>query len=269
MRSGHGEQGLFSWNHALELAQMFTYTISAQTTTILFSPLECLAILVSILSSHLGYDEFVSDETMNREVAIDSFVPGGSSEQKYAIMKLIQIMSDPDSNIFNLLSEEERTQAWNIIVSVVPAVDIGCHFQVLEEIGRCEKKSDWYQLPENRLPFIKLILKALDVSDLARSFDYADLFAEEIADLFFERADMSKIYGMVFTGGPKSKETIDTEKSFVPFMTYVCIPLFNRVAVIFPVLGLTVEQMRHNVRVWQNRREAAVQTSLPSPKPTK
>jgi 3',5'-cyclic-nucleotide phosphodiesterase len=102
-----------------------------------------------------------------------------------------------------------------------------------------------------------LVVKGLMIADLATPMEHANRFRDEIAHGFFERADMTRVYGIVFQGDEKKKETVDREKSMLAFWNFLCTPLFKRVAGVFPILGLGVEQMRHNVRVWQAQLDEA------------
>jgi hypothetical protein len=236
------------WHHAIGIAQMLVYTLVSGRAMPLFTNLEKLAMVVSLLAHDIGLKSFLSESSRNAKMFIKLTAAGVSMKERFHATMLVNTVSDAQANLFAVLNHNDLDSLLRLILDLMHSVDLAKHFEILDEIDKAQADMNSFQTGSGKILFMKLLVKAMVVSDLARPIDYASLFKDQIVDAFFDNADLSRCYGMMYTADEKKRENLDRDRSQVAMITYVLIPLLNRIAQSIPVLGLSVEQVRHNLR---------------------
>jgi hypothetical protein len=233
---------------------MFVYTLVAGKRLDFFSPIEKVAIVITLLSCDVGgSEEFQADTSANTRAVLRLITKEGSNiESLYHNIVVMNLLADPQSNILAFLPEQQLIEMWALLMDLQEAVDVRAHFRILGEVDRGQaRNAKWYKEPSARALVMKLLLMAIRISDIARPFERASMFKESVLNRLYDGIDLSMCYGLIYRDESKTREKLDREASTVAMLTYVCIPLLNRTAEIFPVLGLSAEQTRQNMKKWE------------------
>ena len=107
----------------------------------------------------------------------------------------------------------------------------------------------------NRELLLKLLLKSSDISNVARPFELADKWCDVLCEEFFRQGDLEKASGMEYTSTNNDREHLDKPKSQIGFYTFVCLPLYQTAARVFPELQANVEQVQSNLKIWKSQSE--------------
>jgi GAF domain-containing protein len=248
MKELHSHDVNTGWHHAIGIAQMLVYALRSGREMQLFTKLEKLAMIVSLLAHDVGLECLLSESSRNAKTFLRLTAADVSMKERFHATVLVNAVSDAQANLFGVLKQDDLDSLMGLVLDLMHSVDLAKHFDILDEIDAVEADKDWFQSGRGRILFMKLLVKGMVVSDLARPLEYASLFKDQIVEAFFDNADLSRCYGMMYTADEKKRENLDRDRSQVAMITYVVIPLFNRIAQIIPVLGLSVEQVRHNLR---------------------
>lgn len=247
LKEAHKPQSYLNWHHAIQMAQMLAYVIINGKMLDFFTPFDRFALLVSTLACNVGADE---TKTTNN-IPLSVLYNGQSVQESYHASILINIVSDPQANIFLGFKGDEQVKIWEAVIGLIQATDMGRHFEIMDQIGKKSDTEHWHKDPNNKMHVMKLLMKTLDISDVFRPFDFATKFKDSLAEKFFEYGDITRCYGMVYTSDQKTKENIDRRASLIGFMNYIAVPVLIHAARVFPVLAITVEQARQNTRLWE------------------
>jgi hypothetical protein len=174
-----------------------------------------------------------------------------SLDHCFHVMTLSNILADSQSNILGFMAEPALREMWRMLLELQRARDVKAHFLNLEEIGQAQAHNPrWFEGESGKLLVMKLLVMAVGISDLARTYDYASTFKAQVLDHLFDDLDLTRCYGMIYQDETRTRDRLDRDASTVALVTYVCIPLLNRAAEVFPVLGLSTEQLRQNLKKW-------------------
>jgi GAF domain-containing protein len=253
MRERHPTGTEVGFPHALGMAQMLVYTLVAGKVLGFFTPMEKLAMVITLLALDLAREEFRDEISANARTVLGIITSQALSvERWFLILTLMNILSDPQTNILACMSETQLFDLWGLLIELESAVDGGSHFDILGQVGRAQGGNvRWYEDSTSKLLVMKLLIRALLISDIARPLAYASIFKAHVINRLFDTLDLTKCYGMIYTDEAKTRDKLDREASTVALLTYICIPVLNRAAEVFPVLGLSAEQLRHNLRNWE------------------
>jgi hypothetical protein len=253
IRERHIAQPEVGFPHALGIAQMLVYTLVAGKVVGFFTPMEKLALVITLLAIDFAREEFRDGFSANIRTVIGLITSHGLNiENAFHIVALMNVLSDPLANLLAPMTETQLFDLWGLLIELEAAVDGASHFEILMQVGRAQGANPrWHEDPASRLLVMKLLIRAILISDLARPFAYASLFKTHVLNRLFDTLDITKCYGLIYTDEAKTRDKLDRDASTVALVTYVCIPVLNRAAEVFPVLGLSAEQLRQNLRNWE------------------
>ncbi|OHT09398.1 3'5'-cyclic nucleotide phosphodiesterase family protein [Tritrichomonas foetus] len=249
LRDNMSDTFLHNWDHARDTAQFLVHMLVNGQISKNFSPREKFVMLVSCLSHDVGYND-----RSNIIIPLNILHNNKSSIESHHISTLIHIIAKNQCNVFSVFNENrDLEEVWRQVVNLILGTDMTLHFNILDAAN--EAKLQDRQLsrgPANRLLLMKLLIKACDISALARPFEYADKVKDCISDEFYKCGDMSRIAG-VRIGNSKTKDNEEREKeaNFFNFVIHVCIPIFKEIISIFPSLKYLIDQIHSNMDKWK------------------
>jgi hypothetical protein len=185
----------FNWNHAIEVCQFCAFQLSLIKFAIPKN--EVLALFFAALCHDVDHDGFSEIPT------IDSLYQCQSVDECHHIVISSVFLSD--ITIFH-----EDLSIWELFIDLVLATDMSKHFAVLDD--RREKPIDLTD-SEFRRYFLKLILKAADVSDCCRRWDSANQFREVVCEEFFQHGFLEGVEGLKFEGDRRDRVEIIRNES--------------------------------------------------------
>jgi hypothetical protein len=105
---------------------------------------------------------------------------------------------------------------------------------------------------EHRIMAMKLILKVADISNVSRPFHIAEQWCDILSAEFFRQGDLEIEQGIGFTSPMNDREHVDKPRSQIGFYNFICLPLYQVVAKIFPKLDVNHKCVQRNLENWKS-----------------
>lgn len=174
----------------------------------------------------------------------------------------IEIISADETNVFRSFSEEELPKIWNLMIQLILATDMAFHFSFLKESGGL-LDSEQFDLKRDdcRILGLKLILKVADISNVSRPFTLADKWCDVLNEEFFRQGDNEKKLGIGLTSPLNDRSNSNKPKSQIGFYNFICIPLYQTIAKVFPPLNVNVNSLKNNLEVWKKLADEAAKAT--------
>jgi hypothetical protein len=126
------------------------------------------------------------------------------------------------------------------------------HFDLMRETTGLLDSGKWkIEESGHRLIAMKIILKVADISNVSRPFEIADKWCDILCDEFYRQGDLEKQTGIGLTSPLNDREHNDKPKSQIGFYNFICLPLYQVNARIFPPLRELVDGVSHNLERWK------------------
>ena len=243
-----------NWRHAVDVTQFVSYQLRLSGVDKILTKLELLSLIIAAICHDANHDGFTNVFNEKAETPLGILFKNQSVMETHHCQVAIQITSKEECNIFQNLSNEEYTQVWTTIISLILATDMARHHASLQ---RANERMDNGPLdnddPKDRHQMMELILKCADISNVSRPFELADKWCDVLCEEFFRQGDLEKTSGMEYTSPLNDRAHLDKPKSQIGFYTFVCLPLFQTAARAMPALQVNVDQINSNLSVWKSR----------------
>ena len=106
--------------------------------------------------------------------------------------------------------------------------------------------------PEHRLLSMQLLLKVADISNVSRPFKLADKWCDILCEEFFRQGDNELANGLELSSPLNDRNNQDKPKGQIGFYNFVCLPLYQVVARVFPPLEVNLLSVKSNLDVWKS-----------------
>eukprot|EP00002_Diphylleia_rotans_P022039 TRINITY_DN4310_c0_g1_i4.p1 TRINITY_DN4310_c0_g1~~TRINITY_DN4310_c0_g1_i4.p1 ORF type:complete len:1071 (+),score=217.40 TRINITY_DN4310_c0_g1_i4:111-3323(+) len=162
----------------------------------------------------------------------------------------VTIMSIPENNILENLSEEDYGVIWQVIIASILATDMASHFEYVGKIEQLVKDQNYSkENPEHRKLLHNILIKCSDISNIAKPFPVAKHWADVVTVEFFNQGDAEKQYNLPVT------PIMDREKVVLPqmqmgFIGAIGVPIFTHLAGLVPDLGIFRDCVVDNKEQW-------------------
>jgi len=186
--------------------------------------------------------------------------------ENYSISELYKVLMVPDSNIMSNLSPEEYRICRKRIIESILATDMAFHQKNLStlktkmetfdikkgrNINKMMSPDNLNRNFENQQMLLNFTLHVVDISSPGKQFTTCHNWMQRVYEEFFLQGDLEKQNGL-----PVSllcdRNTVNTIKSQIGFMTFVVAPTFETLADFFPETSQFVDNITKNVKRYQN-----------------
>ncbi|KEG06128.1 putative cAMP specific phosphodiesterase [Trypanosoma grayi] len=246
--------------HVVDVCQtIYTYLYKGAACEKL-TELECFVLLVTALVhdlDHMGLNNSFYLKTES-PLGILSSASGNTSVLEVHHCNLaVEILSDPDSDVFEGLDDAERTSAYRAMIDCVLATDMAKHGSALEHFLSTNKESYAKDDENVRRLTMEILLKAGDVSNVTKPFDISRLWAMAVTEEFYRQGDMEKEKGVeVLPMFDRSKNT-ELAKGQIGFIDFVAGPFFKKIVdACLSGMEWTVDRVTSNRAQWERMLKA-------------
>ncbi|KAI4260409.1 MAG: hypothetical protein LQ352_000271 [Teloschistes flavicans] len=161
----------------------------------------------------------------------------------------------------------EDTAMRGLMINSILATDMGLHFKYMTDLGNLQEKvhhnrgtEGWspQALDEYRALACALLIKCADISNVARPFQVAAIWADILQLEFANQGAMENDLGMsttLFGGPPELGNLTKLANSQNGFMNIFARPLFEAVSDILPSMRFAIDEMRANQDIWKRKVE--------------
>ncbi|KAK4635077.1 putative 3',5'-cyclic phosphodiesterase pde-4 [Fulvia fulva] len=158
------------------------------------------------------------------------------------------------------------TRFRSTMISTILATDMQRHFEYmgyLNELKQKVEKSDadldeWNDKDREhaRDLTMALLLKAADISNVARPFDISAQWAKILMNEFSRQGELERelqIPTCLFGGPPNKEDLLAAAQSQKGFMNLFGFPLFRGISEVMPNVSCTIPELENNNNVWEHR----------------
>ena len=140
--------------------------------------------------------------------------------ENYHVSKAFKIILDDDANILANLSKDEYREFRNLVIEMVLATDMSCHFQQIKTMRSLLNHAD---LNVDKSAAMSLILHCCDISHPAKLFDIHQRWTYLLMEEFFRQGDMETALGLPYS--PLcDRNTTHIAESQIGFIDFIVAP---------------------------------------------
>jgi len=152
------------------------------------------------------------------------------------------------------------------MISTILATDMQRHFEYMGHLNELKQKvhmsqaelSDWTDKDREhaRELVMALLIKAADISNVARPFEIAAQWAKILMNEFARQGELEKelqIPTCLFGGPPNKEDLLAAAQSQKGFMNLFGFPLFRGISEVMPNVSCTIPELEKNKEIWEKR----------------
>lgn len=242
-----------NWTHACDVTQYVTYEIKTAKLDEVYTKFELFGILISCVCHDTNHEGFNNVYNIKAETPFGILFKDQSVMEMHHITMSIPVITRDDINLFQGLSPDEVKKMWTLFIKLILATDMANHFELVKRSQKLLDDGEWDMTnPEHRLLSMQLVLKVGDISNVSRPFELADKWCDILNNEFFRQGDLEKETGIGLTSPLNDREHVDKPKSQIGFYNFICLPLYNVVAKMFPPLEVNVNSLKSNLETWKS-----------------
>lgn len=159
----------------------------------------------------------------------------------------------------------------NTMISTILATDMQRHFDYMNQLGELKQKlgdddsmEDWCDKDKEhaRELVMAILMKAADISNVARPFDVSSLWAKILMNEFARQGELEaelNIPTCLFGGPPNKEDMLAAAQSQKGFMGLFGFPLFSGIAELMPSVTAAVTTLENNQATWERKIQAEKQ----------
>lgn len=152
------------------------------------------------------------------------------------------------------------------MISIILATDMQRHFEYMGYLSDLKQKmetsdsalTDWSEKDKSHAKELAmaLLLKAADISNVARPFEVSAQWAKILMHEFARQGELEselQIPTCLFGGPPDENDLLAAAQSQKGFMNLFGFPLFKGISEVMPNVSCTLSELEHNKEVWEKR----------------
>lgn len=226
----------------------------------LLTPIEALILLVSAIGHDVGHPGVNNAFLVASDHSLARLYNDKSVLENYhcaAYSQLLRRHWPAVSSISNFRST---------MISTILATDMQRHFEYMGYLSELKAKveqsdpelTDWTEKDRAhaRELVMALLLKAADISNVARPFDISAAWAKTLMNEFARQGELEselQIPTCLFGGPPDKSDRLAAAQSQKGFMNLFGFPLFRGISEVMPNVSCTLPELEHNKDVWERK----------------
>eukprot|EP01065_Artemidia_motanka_P003036 TRINITY_DN11435_c0_g1_i1.p1 TRINITY_DN11435_c0_g1~~TRINITY_DN11435_c0_g1_i1.p1 ORF type:complete len:1120 (+),score=366.91 TRINITY_DN11435_c0_g1_i1:95-3454(+) len=243
-----------NFTHAFDVAQtVSTFLMALRPWDRYLTEMDALALLFAALFhdiDHMG---------LNNSFQLKAETPLGvlsSSSGSRSVLEVhhcnltIDLMSNPDCNIFCNLTKDEQRDVWKTVIDAILATDMARHNELSGEYTRLAGCYDSQDATQRRL-LVSMMLKAADISNITRPFDLSRVWAQYVTAEFYYQGDAERHLGLDVTPMFDRQNKSELATGQIGFMKGMGVPYFTIVTQVLDDMKFTLTQLLENLATWE------------------
>lgn len=243
IRQTYNHVPFHNWVHACDVTEYLCYELSTAHIDTVYTGLEILALFVSAICHDANHDGYLNIYNLKAETPLGMLFKDKSVMETHHCSVSIGIISREECNLFASLDQHQAKTVWNWMIELILSTDAAEHFRLVAKANELLDSSQFSMTdPEHRLLSMKLVLKTADISNVSRPFTIADKWNEVLCDEIFKHPASES--------APEEKP--DRPKLQIGFYNFICLPLYQVMARMFPELIVNLNSVKSNLEVWKS-----------------
>lgn len=252
LSSTYNQPPYHNWIHAIDVLQYFAYQIKKAAIDNVFTGLELLAICVAALGHDAGHQGFNNVYNINAQTPLGILFKDQSVMETYHCTVLIRVLQKEESNIFVNLTPNDLKKIWNWIIQMILATDMALHFKLVKNANDIMDQGPINLANEShRVMAMTMLMKVADISNVSRPFDYANKWCDVLSEEFWRQGDAENEQGLNISSPLNDRKNKNKAEGQVGFYNFICIPLYQAIARIFPELEVNALAVKENLEKWK------------------
>ncbi|KAL7669696.1 hypothetical protein ACOME3_010342 [Neoechinorhynchus agilis] len=239
-----------NWRHGLNVTQAM-FMILKSLTKIEFTELEKFALMIACLCHDLDHRGTNNAFEFKIESPL-AMLYSSSTLEHHHFDQCVMILNNDANNIAKSLNEEQYRLLIDYMEDAILSTDLAVYFK-RREIFRsyvADNAVDWER--EGRKKVLRgMLMTACDLAAICRPWNIQEAVAHRVANEFFEQGDIERqklnIEPIAMMDRRKKDELPSMQ---VGFIQNVCIPLYEVLAKVDPVLEQLLNSCRENQEHW-------------------
>ncbi|KAI6244514.1 3',5'-cyclic-nucleotide phosphodiesterase 2 [Erysiphe necator] len=232
--------------------------LSSQSSTLAetIRPYDALTLLITAIGHDIGHPGVNNAFLTTLNAPLAQLYNNRSVLESFHSVAFSQMLRCHWPSVFQ--TKEMR----QLMVNTILATDKDLHSEYVKKLARINENiisantsaNNSAQLSPGELRTFAcaLIMKCADISNVARNFEIASLWAVILTDEFSRRVAMGKEMGISSALlAPPIREIAALGKSQIDFIETYAYPLFDGIAEVMPALSFCVEELMRNKLIWK------------------
>eukprot|EP00796_Vickermania_ingenoplastis_P007189 gene7189-5051_t len=217
--------------------------------------IECYVLLICALVhdlDHMGVNNSFHLKT-DSPLGILSSASGNNSVLEVHHCNLaVEILSQPESDVFEGVSEVEKPECFRALISCVLATDMAKHAEELSKFGILVASGYDKNNPDHRQCAMEILIKAGDVSNVTKPFEQSRKWAMAVTEEFHRQGDIEKEKGLdVLPMFDRAKST-ELARGQIGFIDFVAAKFYKEiVGKLFTGMQWCVDNLESNRATWE------------------
>eukprot|EP00667_Euglena_gracilis_P001276 EG_transcript_1276 len=238
--------------HAVDVAHMLFVFMHTLEPELCLSPLEKFVLLVTALVHDVGH-EGLNNPFMRRTndplALLAAAVGTGSVMEAHHCQLAVEILRDPDTNVFHSLAPADAAKAYALMLSLIMNTDMAHHGEICEQFVAGGNPS--------RELVLEMLMKSADLSNTAKPFPICRRWAVAVMEEFWGQGDKEKEAGLEVLPMFDREKAPDLIKHQLGFIDALAAKHFEMMAAWCPRLQFLADNVAENHRMWQRELEAS------------
>jgi len=251
--------------HAYNVAQSLYYFLTVCEAKQKLQPLEILAVLVAALCHDIDHPGLNNSFQCNAHTKLSRLYNDFSVLEQYHCRCAFQLLDSPECNIFVNLSNSQKDLVRKCIVACILSTDLVSHGDYLSQIRKFDVAS-FSKLSsfDDRKLVLCCLIKCADISNEIRPTHIGKRWCSRVITEFFAQSALEKELGLPVADLMDPQKT-KVSRGQIGFITFLCLPLFEEMLRLFPLMQKCYDQMKINKEKWLEEETAEQQQSSSSP----
>jgi len=246
-----------NWEHAWDVTQ-FSYACLHDPCIqkVLDSPLDRLCTLVAAIGHDIGHEGVNNNFQKRTQTPLAMLYNDEHCLEHYHASTLFNMILKSRNNIIEHLSEEDYFTFREIVINSILSTDPERHCEILAKFNSSCGAGQLEPTKDNKKQVIAMIVKSADISNVARPFHLAEVWAERVTQEFLSQGDREKGLGLT-VNALNDRSKANKSALQMGFIKFFALPLFESMANAFPTFKHVRERVENNHTRWTevNKRE--------------
>jgi len=236
------------WFHAVSVTQMMHLLLSKSSFTNMLDTKEKYALFIATLCHDLDHPGLSNTFQINSKSPLVSLYGNKSVLENHHYAVCLRILKQQESKILPNFSEEEKQHLYNLIHSFIMGTDLANHFPLLNEFDQITDNYQWSN-PAHRTLFLTMLIKTADISNEARPFPVAKMWAGALMEEYFNQSDLEKARKLPVTPF-MDRDIVKLPQSQISFIDTFLLPTFKSLHKVAPELQQFIDVITENRKKW-------------------
>eukprot|EP01060_Flectonema_neradi_P012910 TRINITY_DN1969_c0_g1_i1.p1 TRINITY_DN1969_c0_g1~~TRINITY_DN1969_c0_g1_i1.p1 ORF type:complete len:393 (+),score=71.13 TRINITY_DN1969_c0_g1_i1:58-1179(+) len=238
-----------NYKHAVAVTQQAFCLLDMCSLTTKFEATEILALLTSCYCHDVNHPGLNNTYQKNAMTPLAVRYNDVSVLENYHCSCAFDILSHSSCDIVGSLSGAQAKRRFReIVVGLILATDVSLHKQHYQSLDSLKGGIKWDDAG-HRLTILKNIMMMADLNNESRSFEFSQKWGPLVQEEFYKQGDREREEHLPVA--PMMERTAQVEKEQQGFIKYLCLPLYEANAELFPELVVCVDNLKNNIESWK------------------